>query len=280
MSDRPMIILTVGLPGSGKSSWADSVVANDHQWVNICKDDIRRSMGPNRPKESCVIDEEEWQAEQALDRGLNVILSSTHLNPAHLKRIKAKFGQRAIIETKSFLDVSVEECLRRDLLRPNPVGKDVILDMYYRWLCEPAHQDPNLLKAFICDLDGTLADNSWRSPYDASKCDQDPVRAHVQLVVQALVEKGVYPIFVSGREELYRPQTQKFLEKAGLQGYTLYMRATGDNRKDYVIKEELYRQHIQPHFHIACCFDDRGQVIRLWRRLGLAVLDCGLGVEF
>jgi predicted kinase len=148
----------------------------------------------------------------------------------------------------------------------------------------PQH-DSTLPNAVICDLDGTISlfnskrsDGSVdvrhvgahvRSPYDASKCDEDTLNESVAAVLEALVKQGYYVIFCSGREDCYRPQTERFLKKhIGFQ-YELHMRKTTDLRKDSVIKEEIYNGQIAPNYNVLCVLDDRSQVVSLWRRLGL-----------
>jgi hypothetical protein len=43
------------------------------------------------------------------------------------------------------------------------------------------------------------------------------------------------------------------------------MRRAGDRRKDTVVKREIYERHIAGHYTVRVVFDDRDQVVRLWR---------------
>jgi hypothetical protein len=65
-------------------------------------------------------------------------------------------------------------------------------------------------------------------------------------------------------------------------GYAgLYMRKAGDYRSDDIVKEEILDTQFKDKINnILCVFDDRPRVIRMWRRRGIPVFDCGLGVEF
>jgi len=48
------------------------------------------------------------------------------------------------------------------------------------------------------------------------------------------------------------------------------MRASDDNRKDAIIKKEIYHKYIEPNYNINAVFDDRNQVVDIWRlELGL-----------
>lgn len=51
----------------------------------------------------------------------------------------------------------------------------------------------------------------------------------------------------------------------------LLMRPKKDNRKDSVIKKELFDK-IKDKYNIQYVFDDRDQVVEMWRELGLTCL--------
>ena len=59
--------------------------------------------------------------------------------------------------------------MKSENLRNRPNSKNRIIKD------EPAYceQNPDLPKAIICDLDGTLALMNGRNPFDASRCDND-----------------------------------------------------------------------------------------------------------
>ncbi len=54
------------------------------------------------------------------------------------------------------------------------------------------------------------------------------------------------------------------------------MRKTGDNRKDNIIKAELWRE-IQEKYNILAMFDDRNRVVDMARRLGYKVCQVAEG---
>jgi phosphoglycolate phosphatase-like HAD superfamily hydrolase len=145
----------------------------------------------------------------------------------------------------------------------------------------------------IFDIDGTLADASHRTHLVREKPKNwprffdlmvhDPVHEHVATFLRMLVD---FPdkyeiILVSGRGEEYRKETEGWLEKHGLTYRALYMRPAKDSRGDDIVKEEIYKRELEPHKNrILCVFDDRPRVIRMWRKHGIKVLDCGDGIEF
>jgi predicted kinase len=169
--------------------------------------------------------------------------------------------------------------------------------------------DPKLPDVILCDLDGTLAIIGDRTPYDATDCDvKDFPNQPVIDCVMAMYAKGVRVIFMSGRDVKYRPETERFIEKycrvpqtiktiAGTNeyeldtnivspdrpiAYELHMRGESDlektdQRKDSIIKQELYEQHVLGKFNVKFVLDDRNQVVSLWRELGLTCFQVNYG---
>jgi len=166
-------------------------------------------------------------------------------------------------------------------------------------------RDASLPPAIMCDLDGTLAIMGDRSPYDASDCDvKDHPNWPVIKCVLAMHAMGHQIIFMSGRDSKYRPETIRFIEKyclvrtfdnsvevdkngVGPGGwvpvsqksipYQLHMRAENDMRKDSIIKEELFVEHVYGKFNVEFVVDDRNQVVDVWRAMGLTCFQCAEG---
>ena len=56
------------------------------------------------------------------------------------------------------------------------------------------------------------------------------------------------------------------------------MRAAGDNRKDAIVKRELYQRAVAGVYSIAFVLDDRNQVVDMWRKdLGLPCFQVNYG---
>jgi hypothetical protein len=47
------------------------------------------------------------------------------------------------------------------------------------------------------------------------------------------------------------------------------MRVAGDHRKDSIVKQEIFENHIDGMFDVQFVLDDRDQVVTMWRSLGL-----------
>lgn len=274
------VILTKGLPASGKSTWAKGIV-DEHKnaYKRVSKDDLRAMLDNShwsKDSEKFVLALRDRIILDAVANGKHVIVDDTNLHPKHETHIRELVKGIAEVSIQDFTDVDIDECIRRDLIRPNSVGQKVIRGMYNSFLKtqETIPNDENLPSAIICDLDGTLCLMNGRNPYDASTCDQDLLNP----VVAEIVRSTPYDVlYVSGREEKYRPQTEAFFANHNIAVSNLWMRQTGDKRKDWIIKREIFDEHIHAKYNVKFVLDDRNRVVEMWRQMGLTVLQVADG---
>ena len=270
-----------GLPASGKSTWAKKKCEEDSNIVRVNKDDIRAMMGGKYTsgKEKVTLGIRDSIIKEALGSGKSVIIDDTNYNPIHLERVKdvvrEASGLQEHIEIVEF-DTPVDECIKRDAKRDNPVGKAVIMDMYRKYVQQVPEQvpyDPNLPNAVIVDIDGTLAHmDGNRSPYDYSKVSGDRCDSTIREMVKAYNESGYEIIIVSGRKDECYDVTRKWLTDNRIPFEYLLMRKTEDNRPDWIVKKEIYEEHIKGKYNVEFVLDDRDQVVRMWREEGLKCL--------
>ena len=52
------------------------------------------------------------------------------------------------------------------------------------------------------------------------------------------------------------------------------MRPAKDNRKDFIVKQEIYENYIKPKYEVLFCLEDRTHIAQMWRSLGLVCLQC------
>lgn len=133
--------------------------------------------------------------------------------------------------------------------------------------------------AIIVDIDGTIAKMVDRGPFEWSKVGSDqPIEPIINLVH---LLSDFYPIlFLSGRDEICRPQTEKWLEQnTYIKSYSkLFMRPQGNNEKDSIIKRRIYDTKIKNVYDVKYVLDDRDQVVKMWREeLGLTCLQVAYG---
>lgn len=132
------------------------------------------------------------------------------------------------------------------------------------------------MKAIMCDIDGTLAFMGDRSPYNWKKVGVDTVNEPIRGIVNKYFD-FMPVILVSGRDEVCRPETEKWLKDNSVRYSTLLMRPKGDNRKDSIVKKEIYDNFIRDKYTIEFVLDDRNQVVEMWRGLGLTCLQVAEG---
>jgi hypothetical protein len=197
---------------------------------------------------------------------------------------------------RDFTDVPVEECIRRDALRTGDghVGEDVIRSMHLRYLAGRSlplplpvidetkgaayEPPPDAPRAVLVDIDGTVALLDGRSPYDMTRVGEDRPNEPVIAAVRAMHAAGHEIVFCSGRSDDCRETTEAWLaEHVDVPYRGLFMREFGDQRRDSVVKAEIFEKEIRSRYHVIGVFDDRRQVVRMWRALGLTVFQVADG---
>lgn len=144
--------------------------------------------------------------------------------------------------------------------------------------------------AIITDRDGTLASVAHVAPQDSDNVSwmqynaAMPFDAPVPSVVNMLewarrTMPDITIIMTSGRaggdypgDVRRRRQMEDWILKHNLPIDALLMRKGGDQRRDSIVKREMYEQSIEPYFDVLLVIDDRPQVCDLWRGLGLPLL--------
>jgi predicted kinase len=288
------LIMTKGLPGSGKSTWAaEEKVRLEEQGLKVTvsnKDDLRKAMALtswtwSQDGEKEVIKAQNATINGAFAQGADVVIVSDTNFGSHVARLQgiAKHCDAAF-EIKDFTNVPLATCIARDAQRPNKVGERVITEMYNKYLLAPSRAtytpDPAKTPAIICDLDGTLAIHQDRSPYDYSKVDKDAVNDPIARIVGHFARSGHVVLYVSGRDDSCRNLTEMWLAGNKLPFGTpheLLMRKTGDHRKDFIVKQEIFDNEIRNKYNVRFVLDDRDQVVKMWRAMGLCCLQVNYG---
>ena len=286
------LTITRGLPASGKSTWSRQQVTDDPKNnVIINKDSLRKmlhdaywfkdrstlNITESFVHKSCVS-----LVRLALEETKNVIVDETNLSDKsynYWNNLAKEYNVEFIVQ--DFRDVPLKVCIDRDYRRDKQVGEKVIRDKYNRYI-KPLFEDSpegkqydinndiNLTKAIICDMDGTLADNSWRNPHDVSHCIDDPIKIQTKEILDYYHNQDYFVIIVSARDEgLAREQTEQWLLNHDIDCEFLFMRKSGDNRRDDIVKHEIFNENIKDKFYIHLVLDDRNRVVDLWRSLGL-----------
>lgn len=152
-------------------------------------------------------------------------------------------------------------------------------------------------KAYIFDIDGTLADcshrlhflpcgcggggakQSWDSFY-AACVDDKPIKDNI-LLLSMINDKTDYKIiFVTGRPESYRLLTANWLmQYTGVEATreNLFMRPDNNYDPDYWVKQSIYYRNIFNKYDVIGVFEDRQQCVDMWRSVGLTCFQVAEG---
>lgn len=287
------IILTRGLPASGKSTWAKEQVENGAgKIVRVNMDDIRSMLGLpfSKDAENLALDIQDRSILAAVKAGQDVIVDNTHIEKKMPTRFKKLFDGDVEFRIQDFTDVPLGVCIERDELRVGRahVGADVIRRMYLRlrkvditeeWLNDvtlsPLYKPRAGTDAcIVVDIDGTVAEHLERSPYDYSRVLTDgPIMPLVKLV-NLYWDAGYEVIFMSGRPDIdnVREHTEMWLDNFGIPYSALFMRP-GDMLKenDADVKQHLFDKYVRDFYTVDMWFDDRDRVVRRLRKLGIKV---------
>jgi predicted kinase len=280
------LILTKGLPASGKTTWAKEYIQKYPETANLCKDDLRLQLSGTNKREKRIVKVRDLLTEYYFEQGYSVIWSDTNLNPVHLRRATELAAQYQVeLKIQDFTDVPLAECIRRDLVRSNSVGQQAIEQMYYDYLHKPESPpvyDPQLPDCYLVDIDGTLAlvggasplENRGRSPFAWDRVGEDALNLAVAQTI-AKLGRDSQIVLLSGRSSVCYDLTVTWLKEHNIEYKDLLMRPVNDQRPDEILKSELYYFHIRDRYNVIGVIDDRPKVCRMWRSLGLIVFQVG-----
>jgi predicted kinase len=286
-------IITIGIPCSGKSTWAEEHCRKTGA-VEINRDNIRMNMFNleryndykfSKDKEDKVTDNHRNMINTAAMSGRDIVISDTNLNEKHRSDMIHYLEFMGFeVELKVF-DIEFFDALRRnDKRQDKHIPRQVMYDMYRRYMDykesigEWKKYEPNeaLPSAYIVDIDGTIAHNkNQRWFYDWDRVGEDhPIEETIELT-NMLYHAGNKIILMSGRDSVCRKETEDWCDRHGVKHDWLFMRPEGSMEKDRHVKEKMFWKHIAPYYDVRGVFDDRLQVCLLWYDLGIPLFKVG-----
>lgn len=304
----PTLTITRGLPASGKTTRARAWVAEDPQRrARVNRDDLRTQLfggwTGEHAQEEAVTAVQRAAVTALLRRGLDVVVDDMNLRAQYARALRAlATAAGAGFEVWDLTGVPLETCLARNAEREARVPEEVIRAAHAKFVAplkgkpmklpdepiEAAQSGPYVAPAgapevVVVDIDGTLADMGKglpgrRGPFDWVRVGEDTPIEPIVGLVNDLLKAGETVVFMSGRDESCRAETVAWLTvHLNVWEPVLHMRPAGDNRKDSIVKRELFDQHIAGRYAVRFVLDDRDQVVRMWRDLGLTVLQVADG---
>lgn len=266
----PTLYYTVGLPASGKTTYARELVKKNPGMVRANRDDLRLLLHEGRfskGNEKTVSLVQETMIRAALAAGRDVICDDTNLNPKTQARLRRHAeDHEADVEVIDFTHVSLIECIERDNKRDKHVGETVIRRMWEQYLKPPTLPHNGNPECVVIDMDGTLALMAGRSAYDWARVGEDLPN---KMVVEYARYSRLPVVVLSGRDGSCRQETLDWLDHHDIGQAELLMRKAGDMRKDYIIKNELLDDLLERWYPVLA-IDDRQQVVDgVWRARGI-----------
>lgn len=302
MKKKPKVLILAGAPGAGKSTFANKVLESKPKTVILSFDSFRKSIfNDYKSNDKLIFKMFDTCLLEAVNSGYDVIIDNTSTKLVYFREILDILDRKAYVDYKVF-EEPIELLLARNKTRDlekRIANEDVILRMYENLskLDRNAVQkmidshnanvdkpriikyesNPNLKKAIIVDIDGTIAHmNGKRGPFEWDKVGLDEPDSKIIGIVKRYADTHEV-LVVSGRDGSCRAITQKWLAEFEVPHNQLYMRPANDYRKDSIIKHEIYESKIKDQYDIEFVLDDRQQVVDTWRGLGLKVLQVEKG---
>ena len=306
--EKKKLILTRGIQGSGKSTWARQWVEEDPEnRVRINNDDIRNMLGKYwvTSRENLVSSIKKNMAEEAINRGYNIVVDNMNLNPKEVLFWKDMVkmanmdpdGYQYEIEFKDFF-IPLEECIRRDAMRPNSIGEKVIRETWKRYkhfiqTSEVEKYVNNLIKedeskpyCLVVDMDSTLCFNTTKRPWYGEGAAEGMINDVPNMGVLRLVEQWTKPgptaytnnlIIATGRDTSQEEVTKQWLAKYNIYPQEFYFRRKGDYRKGVEVKKEQIEKILEK-YNVVAIIDDCEPIVNMYREMGLTVLQPNKGL--
>ena len=138
------IILTRGIPASGKTTWAKQEVLKDPKHsIRINRDDLRNMSGQYwvPAREKYILSCRNLLLNTAIYMNFNtIIIDDMNLNPRDIDYIIKAINifnkvlkNQYKIEFKDFTNVPLDVCLERDSKRENSLGEKIIRDIFNKY---------------------------------------------------------------------------------------------------------------------------------------------------
>jgi len=295
------LIICRGIQGSGKSTWAKAWAKEDptHR-VRFNWDDMRIMMGeywvPERENTGILRTLRASFLDDMMHKGWDICIDNMNLNPKDWEfyegLVKAynavNPGKEYEVEYMDFF-TPVEECIRRDAMRPNPIGEAVIRSTWKRYrhfiICQEIKDKYERMRTYdatkkdciIADMDSTICVNLTGRPFYtddwASKCIYDtPLTGPISILRAHKITGTCDIIILTGRREEGRAQTEEWLKTYNVPYDRLFMRGDVDYSKGDLFKEQILKEFILPKYNVLFALDDDNKCVQMYRRNGLICL--------
>lgn len=304
------LIVLVGPPGSGKSSYCDAIRKYDNTQLltRISQDDRGKAHlidfhDAIKKGEDIIIDRMGFSKEQrnryikpAKEAGYHLEIVVFHVPRQVCFDRMMKRENHPTINGKMLIDGAHEIISPGHKTHQANSALDTFFTKYERVEDNEAdkvtrfgHDGPKTT-AIICDLDGTLCnidhrlkhvknENKKLNRWDLfnKEIPNDSLNEWCNKLINRMGSSVYDIVLCSGRVDSSRQDTEKWLTRFNVQYDHLLMRHRSDFRTDYIIKEIILDFEILTRYNVLFAIDDRKQVVDMWRRRGIVCLACADG---
>lgn len=299
---KPTAVVTIGCPGSGKSTFANQLSSSHKQ---IERNLVRVQLAGSKKDFYTMFDRKVGEAAvssiirsellRCAKNKQSVIVSDTNINKQLRHRLYQDLFDMGFEVRVVVFDCTFDELLARNSNREQDdqvpqsvlermqgefVKQRQLIAQEARVLNFRLHEYKGQPKTVIFDIDGTVASHEGiRSLRDLEKVLNDSPRHNIIDLVNQYAAKH-HIAFFSGRDRSCYADTVEWLRAFTLIEFDeLRMRPKGDNRHDWIVKGEMMIEAISNdnNFFPWMVFDDRQQVVNIWDNMGIEVIQVQQG---
>lgn len=128
--NKKELIVMIGIPGSGKSTYVNEKYSNTHQIV--CTDDIRKALGFifERKMETFIHCMSETFVKAKMERGLPIVIDETNIGISHILKWRNLAEEYEYETIAIIMDTQIEICKERRKCKEGEFPEEVIDRMY------------------------------------------------------------------------------------------------------------------------------------------------------
>ena len=222
--NRPKLILLCGIPGSGKTFYAEKIKDNYSYIVHLSSDAIRKELYGDESIQgnpSEVFSLMQNRAIEFLNNGYDVIYDATNITRKDRASIIAKCPKVAHIECH-IVWAPIEICIERDASRKRTVGKEVIDRMLKRFQAPYYDEGIDEIEVILPEnfnqqkyIDDSM--NAMKIPHDNPHHTLD-IYNHCESAYEYTVNNDMYDntlAFAASLHDVGKPYVKSFVNTKG-----------------------------------------------------------------
>lgn len=222
--DRPTLILLVGPPGSGKSTYAEKYIVEHSNTIHLSSDKIRAELWGNEATQGDhneVFSLMQSRAIESLNNGQSVVYDSTSMTRKDRSYIISLCPKFVKIEAH-IIWAPIETCIERDAARERTVGRGVIDRMLKRF--QAVYYDEGIDEIKIVLPDGFDIDkyedeclSKMKIPHDNPHHTLNNIQLHcLAAAVHTIENKFPWDVRVAALyHDIGKPYVKSFVDNKG-----------------------------------------------------------------